>query len=299
MAGLMMAACPQAGAQGFGLSVTASAASMLASNSLTYTINVTNLTGFALADAQVTNQLPASVQPLSVTYSQGSYTTSGSVVVFDLGEFTSSGFAQLSLTVQPTAAGSITNTVTVSSINVINTASTNVVVLVTNGVADLGVSLTGPAQPVITNDWMSYGITVTNAGPSAAPNVILTNTLPPGVGYIGVSPASPAPGVAGSKSIFNLGTLAGGAFTNFVLSVQPTNAGSLLFSSSVFSAGVTDPNPANNLASTNITVTNYLSGCCWPSPTPGKMLISKMGWKNSPFHCQTPAPVTFRLPGWS
>ena len=261
----LLAVCPQTGAQGqgFGFSVTASTASMLVSNSLTYTINVTNLTDFFLQDALVTNQLPASVQALSITASQGSSTVNGSVVVFDLGQFPSDppGIALLTLTVQPTATGLITNTVTVTSITVTNTASTNVVVLVTNAavtLADLGVAMTGPAQPVITNDWMTFGITVTNAGPDAALNVILTNTLPPGVGYIGVSPASPVPGITGSNVIFNLGTMASGAFINFLLTVQPTNAGVLMFSASIGSA-VLDTNLANNLASTNITVTNYLS----------------------------------------
>jgi uncharacterized repeat protein (TIGR01451 family) len=257
----LMATCPRAGAQGFGLSVTASATSIVVSNSLTYTINVTNLTTLPLTDAQVTNLLPASVQFVSASPGQGSYTTSGSVVVFDLGAFSYPGFAQMTLTVQPTAAGFITNLVTVSSITVTNTASTNLVVLVTNAVtlADLGVAMTGPAPPVITNDWITFGVTVTNAGPDAAPNVILTNTLPPGVGYISVSPASPAPSVTGSNVIFNLGALASGAFTNFLLTVQPTNSGVLQFSSFVSSAGVTDTNSANNSASTNITVTNYLS----------------------------------------
>jgi uncharacterized repeat protein (TIGR01451 family) len=258
----LTAACPQARAQGFGLSVTPSATSMLVSNSLTYTINVTNLTFLPLTDMQVTNLLPASVQILSTNASQGIVTVSSNTVVFDLGPVTYPGFAQLTLTVEPTATGSITNTVTVASVTVTNTATTNVVVLVTNIVilADLSVAMTGPAQPVITNDWMTYGVTVTNAGPDAAPNVMLTNTLPPGVGYLGVSPASPAPSVAGSNVIFNLGTLASGAFVNLLLTVQPTNAGVLLFSSSVNSAGATDPDPANNSAGTNIAVTNYLSG---------------------------------------
>jgi uncharacterized repeat protein (TIGR01451 family) len=258
----LMAACARVGAQGFGLSVTASANSILVNSPLTYTINVTNLTTLPLTDAQVTNLLPASVQFVSANPGPGSYTTNGSVVVFDLGAFTINGIAQLTLTVQPTATGFITNMVTVASITVTNTAFTNVVVQVTNAVtqADLGVAITGPAQPVITNDWMTYGVTVTNAGPNAAPNVMLTNTLPPGVGFKSVSPASPAPSIVGSNIVFNLGTLASGAFTNFLLTVQPTNAGVLTFSSFVSSASVPDPNPANNSASTNITVTNYLSG---------------------------------------
>jgi len=263
----LMTTCPRAGAQqGFGLSVTPSANSILVSNFLTYTINVTNLNR-TLTTAFVTNQLPSSVQFQSATPS-GSYTNNGSVVVFNLGAyFGGSGFLNgqsvvLTLTAQPTVAGFITNMVTVSSFDVTNTAATNVVVQVTNELAqaaDLAVSMISPAQPVITNDWMTFGVAVTNAGPNAAPNVTLTNTLPPGVGFKGVSPASPAPSIQGSNVIFNLGTMASGAFTNFLLTVQPTNAGTLTFTSFVYSAGVADPNLTNNSASTNITVTNYLS----------------------------------------
>ena len=60
--------------------------------------------------------------------------------------------------------------------------------------------------------------------------------------------------------IFNLGTLTNGSFANLQFTVEPTNAGMLLFSASVGSSGVTDPNTTNNFASTNIAVTNYLSG---------------------------------------
>lgn len=265
----LMAASPRAGAQGFGFSVTPSAASMLVSNSLTYTINVTNLNN-TLTTTFVTNLLPSSVQFQSASPT-GIYTNNGSVVIFNLGAyFGGVGFQNgqsvvLTLTVQPTAAGLVTNAVTVTSfeLNPTNNASTNVVVQVTNApaiTADLGVTMTGSAQPVITNDWMTYGVAVTNAGPNAAPNVILTNTLPTGVGFKSVSPASLVPSIVGSNVIFNLGTLASGAFTNFVLTVQPTNAGVLLFSSFVNSTGVTDPNLTNNSASTNITVTGYLSG---------------------------------------
>ena len=48
--------------------------------------------------------------------------------------------------------------------------------------------MTGPVQAVITNDLMTYGVTVTNLGPNAAPNVMLTNTVPRGV--IPISPAA-------------------------------------------------------------------------------------------------------------
>ena len=266
LAGLM-AASPRASAQGFGLSLTSSSSSILLNNPLTFTINVTNLTGSLLADTIVTNALPTSApvlsnQVLSASANLVTYTNYGSVVRFDLYQFASGGSAQLTVTAEPTAVGFITNTVTVASLyTTTNTASTNVVIQVTNSVvpqADLGVAITGPAQAVITNDWMTYGVMATNWGPSAATNVVLTNTLPPGVVLKSVSSESYT--VARSNLIFNLRTLANGGSTNFEFTIQPTNAGDLALFASIGSTNVLDLNPTNNSASTNITVISCLPG---------------------------------------
>jgi uncharacterized repeat protein (TIGR01451 family) len=128
---------------------------------------------------------------------------------------------------------------------------------VTNPViqADLGVAMTGPGQTVIANNLMTYSVTVTNLGPNAAPNVMFTNTLPPGV--IAISPTNQT---GGSNLIYNLGTLINSSYTNLQFTVKPTNVGVQLFSASVGAPGVLDTNTANNFAGTNITVTNYLPG---------------------------------------
>jgi uncharacterized repeat protein (TIGR01451 family) len=253
----------RARAQGFSLSVGVSTNSFAVSNSVVYTINVTNLTGFLLTDAVVTNLFSTSVQFLTASESQGSPpTTNSNTAVFDLAAFAAGGIVQLSLTVEPTTAGFITNTVTVATPDQTNTASTNVVIETTNIItqADLGVAIAGPAQAVITNDVTSYGVSVTNLGPSTAANVMLTNTLPPGVILIGVLPTNQAYSVANSNLIFNLGTLTNGGSSNLQFTVQPTNAGPLIFSASVGAAGILDTNTTNNSASTNITVISYLPG---------------------------------------
>jgi uncharacterized repeat protein (TIGR01451 family) len=123
--------------------------------------------------------------------------------------------------------------------------------------ADLGVTLTGPAQPTnIVNDLVAFAVTATNAGPDDAPNVFLTNTFPPGA--ILVSPANQI--YSGGNLIFSLGTLVAGGSTNFQFTIQPTNAGVLNFSASIGAAGSLDTNSANNSASENIVVTNYFPG---------------------------------------
>jgi uncharacterized repeat protein (TIGR01451 family) len=247
----------------FGLSVTNSASSILVSNSLTYTITVTNLGG-DLLDTVVSNTLSSSFQFVSATPSLGgSVATNGNVVVFDLGIFDLGGVAQMTLTVQPTAAGFITNLVIVASTFVTNNAVTNVVTQVTNTIspqADLGVAITVPTTAIIANDFMAYGVSVTNSGPNSAPNVFLTNTLPAGVILKSVLPANQTYTVASSNLIFNLGTLNSNAVSNLQFTIQPTNAGALNFFASVGAAGVVDTNTANNSASNSFIVINYLPG---------------------------------------
>jgi len=258
----LMAASPRAGAQ-FVLSVTSSASSILVGNSLTYTINMTNLTAGS-SYVFVTNTFPAAAQLLgaSITFlplGSGNIITNANGFSF-LIMLASGAPAQMTVLAAPTQAGFFTNMVTVFVSGVTN-FTTNVVIQVTNSVvpqADLGVAITGPAQAVITNDWMTYGVMATNLGPSVATNVVLTNTLPPGVVLKGVSSQSYT--VANRNLIFHLRTLANGGSTNFQFTIQPTNAGVLTLFASIGSTNVLDPNLTNNSASTNITVTNYLSG---------------------------------------
>ena len=235
--GLMVAAT-RVEAQGFGLSITASANPAFVNSSLTYTILVTNSTGLILADTLVTNTLVGSFQNLSATNSQGINTINGNVVVFDLGSFSINGIARLTVTVQATAGGTIADVVQVASPVPVFTASTNILTAVTNApqtLADLAVAMTGPSVQVFANDWMVYGVNVTNLGPASVPGVFLTNTLPTGVGFKSVSPSNHSYTVSlqNSNVIFNLGTLTNGAFANFLLTVQPTNAGVLPFVSVV------------------------------------------------------------------
>lgn len=243
----------------FGLSVTSSASSLLVSNSLTYTITVTNQVGF-LQDVNVSNTLPVSVQFVSANPGPGvTVTNYGSVTVFDIKGFDYPTLAQMTLTVRPTAVGFITNLVTVSAPIVTNTAATNIVTQITNITvnADLGVAITVPSVPVIVNDLTAYGIRVTNSGPDAVPGVVLTNTLPPGLILKSVSPTSPAYTKVGSNLVFNLGTLTNGGSKSFQLTIQPTNAAVLNFFASATAPNLLDPNLTNNTASNSLDVIDY------------------------------------------
>jgi uncharacterized repeat protein (TIGR01451 family) len=250
-------------------------------SNLTYTINLTN-TGAALPYIYLTNTLDVHSTLVSATItdtsSAGIITTNGNVVAFsipfDLGEI-----AQMTVIVQPTAAGLITNTVTLAfstitnfSTNIINTVFTNAI-----PVADLAVGMTGPSSQVFSNDYMVYGVNVTNLGPDTAPGIFLTNTLPTNVVYKSVSPAHTRLGI-GTNVVFSLGTLASGAFTNLYLTVQPTSAGVMPFASFVNSSRVTDTNLANNSASINVGVSNFFSGQLTAYTNSGQVPNGQVGY---------------------
>jgi uncharacterized repeat protein (TIGR01451 family) len=269
--GLMVASI-RAEAQGFGISVTSSTNVIAVSNSLTYTINVTNLTGETL-EVFVTNTFPATAQLLGASITPGLAITVTNANGFSFNNITLDPSVPVSLiqtmtvTAEPTQGGLFTNTVVVAIFGVTNITAYLGTQVTTNAAvlpqADLAVAITGPPSAVYTNDWMVYGVSVTNLGPDTEPNVFLTNTLPTGVGFKSVSPSNKTftISIQSSNVIFNLGTLTNGAFRNFLLTVQPTNAGVLPFVSVVSTNNsVLDPDLTNNLASNNIPVLSYPAG---------------------------------------
>jgi uncharacterized repeat protein (TIGR01451 family) len=263
LAWVLMMITPRAGAQSIGLFAAPSTSSIEISNSITYTIIVTN-TSQAQETIWVTNTFFEPVQFISDVPAQGSVTNTTNSFTFFLGAVDVGTFNEMTLTVEPAALGVLSNTIVVNSetgiTNVI--ATTNLVVsVITTNQADLGVSLSGLPPVAYTNDWVTYTMSVTNAGPAAAPNVFLTNTIPTNEVVLEyVSPSNEVPEAINSNLIFNLGTLAAGAFTNLQITVEPTNSGAISFTASVGSTTETDPNAANNVFSTNLTVTNFLAG---------------------------------------
>ena len=251
----LMVLAARAEGQGIFLSATGSPGSLRVSNSLTYTINVTNNLVF-LSSAVVSNLFPATVRFVSATPGTGvTFATNANGGAFSISGFNVGTAVQMTLTVQPTAAGSLTNWMRFYSPNVTNAPSARVVTQVTNAVppqADLGVAIAVPTTAILVNDWMTYSVSVTNRGPDAAPGAVLTNRLPSGVilksAYVVVS----------NTVFLSLGTLSRGAVTNFQFTLQPTNAGALVFFASVGASGVTDPNAANNRATNSLIVSNDL-----------------------------------------
>ena len=85
---------------------------------LVFSLRVTNLGPATAGSVTVTDALPASVALILASSSQGTYSVDGSLVSFDLGPLTNGAIANVSIAVEPTLSGSITNRAWVSTANV-------------------------------------------------------------------------------------------------------------------------------------------------------------------------------------
>lgn len=257
-------------AAGIGLSAAASTNQIVAGNQITYTVNVTNLTGLTVVSTYVTNLFSGSATLISATNSLGTspfanpITTVGGAVLFRLDDLTNNASAVLTAVVTPSGAGGFTNTVTGYALTTFGTNATsqptNVVVQVYSGRSDLAVGVALPAASVLVNDLAEVQLTVANAGPNAASGVVLSNTIPSGLVPVGISPASLSGLLTNGNLVVNFGSIASGSSTQIFLFIQPTNSGSFPITASVSATTVLDTNLLNNVVTNTISVgTNLVS----------------------------------------
>ncbi len=114
--------------------------------------------------------------------------------------------------------------------------------------ADLEVTQTAAPDPVMAGSPLTYQITVTNHGQSAATGVMLTDTLPFAV-ILASATSSAGPGACSGTSLIicNLGNLANGGTATVTIVVTPTAVGTATNTAGVTSSNV-DQVTANNTA---------------------------------------------------
>jgi uncharacterized repeat protein (TIGR01451 family) len=136
--------------------------------------------------------------------------------------------------------------------------------------ADLSISIADSPDPVAATAPLTYTITVSNAGPSAATDVSVTDQMPTGV-TLDSATASQGSCNPGSTVVCALGTINSGAWATVTIVVTPLTAGTLSNTASVTNTSG-DPVPANNSATATTTVN---SASPTPQATPAAMLISE------------------------
>ncbi|HSH02853.1 MAG TPA: TadE/TadG family type IV pilus assembly protein [Anaerolineae bacterium] len=218
-----------------------------------YILTITNIGAIKATNVVITDVIPAELTVLGTTHTSGvnSCLTNGNTVTCDIDYVLTSDSHEINIEVLPTLGGgdaiTITNTALVSSqsfdVNLDNntsTISTTVVPIPTE--ADLSVSKSSSNNPIIIDTDFSYSISVFNYGLAAAPNVVVTDTLPAGVTYQGsVPPAACTYSIGTNTAICNLGNLARDEAGSVLLNV--TAPGTTGFITNTVSVGSDAPDP--------------------------------------------------------
>jgi uncharacterized repeat protein (TIGR01451 family) len=120
--------------------------------------------------------------------------------------------------------------------------------------ADLGIHLAGSPDPVPQGGVLTYALSVANAGPDAAEQVVVTDLLPNGVTFFA---ASPSQGTCSGTSpvVCDLGSLQPGDEASISIDVRADSPGLVTDAATVASA-TPDPNLADNQASVTTTIAN-------------------------------------------
>ena len=217
---------------------------------VTYSITVTNQGPNAATGVTVTNRLPARISLVGVSASQGS--CQSQPLVCQLGTVGVGGQATITISGIPL----FSPFVTVNSASVLGALPdpdlsnnsvkvfTEVTVPASGPVADLSLVKNDDPDPATIGVPFTYIVTVTNNGPDTAPNVILTDALPPSVS-LGSATVTQGTCTGFRELICQLGSLPPESEATLTISAISSAAGDLTNESQVTSSA-RDPDISNN-----------------------------------------------------
>ncbi|MGH2595871.1 MAG: DUF7507 domain-containing protein [Actinomycetota bacterium] len=234
-------------------------ASVTAGTSTTYTITLSN-TGPSTepAGVVVSDPIPAgtsgSESEPDCAIAAGTFTCTTTAPIAPGGSVS----YQLTLNVPAGyAPPTLANTATITFTPIADTDPTDDSATDTDAVttaADLAITKTDAPDPVVAGNDVTYTLTVSNAGPSDASGVLVTDTLPGSVTFVSATSSQGSCAQAAGVVTCPLGTIANGGTATITVVVTTTIDG-LITDTAVVSASTPDPAPADNTASQSTTVT--------------------------------------------
>ena len=222
---------------------------VLAGQTVTYTITVTNIGPDASTPVTLTDSLPAGVTLVATSTSQGS--CSGTITITCiLGILDSGATSTTTIVIETGSPGTLVNIATVTSADfdtnpANNTATSSTAVSPT----DLIITKSEPAEFVRQGDGITFTLTVTNIGSATATNVIISDNLPSEITYASSTPSGIC-SLTGEMVICNLGTLEVGASLTVLIHAVAGEFAGFFTNTATVSADNPESDSSNNSTST-------------------------------------------------
>jgi uncharacterized repeat protein (TIGR01451 family) len=233
-------------------------ASVNASSTITYTLSVSNAGPNTASNVSVSDTLPGGVTLVSAGGS-GWTCVGTTTVTCTLASLAVGGAPNIVISVTGPAEGTtLANSASVSSQtsdpNMTNNTSATVQTAVVPR-ADLSITKTGPASANASNT-ITYTLSVSNAGPSTASAVSVSDTLPAGATLLSASGSGWS--CSGASTVTcTLASLAVGAASDIVIALTAPAVGGAISNQASVSSAISDANTGNN---TSATVQTIVSG---------------------------------------
>ena len=245
-------------------------AAAIAGTDITYDLSITNGGPSTATGVVIEDVVPAGVTILSVSGSDGATCNAGTPgdpflpTTCSFGNLAPSASRTMTIEVHvlPGTLGVIHNDARVSSEVFDDDLSDNLATVATDvsGEADLSIVKVDTPDPVLAGDPLTFTMTVSNAGPSTAYDVKITDTLPAGTTFASGEDGNGATVCAliqPNVVVCDLGTMGPGTsvIVYLTVDVDPSlDPGTILTNTATVSSSTTDPDPSNNTATSQTAV---------------------------------------------
>jgi uncharacterized repeat protein (TIGR01451 family) len=220
-------------------------------DTIIFTVHLTN-NGFSNATGvQVTDLLPAGLTLISAAPGQGSYNSTAGL--WTVGSLANGAQVNLILLARVVSPNPQTNTATISAADQFdpNPGNNSGSATATPRRADLAVAKTVDDPTPNVGDTVTFTITLSNAGPDTATNVLLNDQLPAGLSLLS---AAPSQGTYNSSTgVWTVGDVATSAAVQLRLTARVDTPNALANTATIGHSDQFDPNTSNNSASASET----------------------------------------------
>ena len=224
---------------------------------LTYNLTVTNNSPTKATGVTLTNELPSGLKDVSITSSKGGTTENNNgIVTAELGNLNTSESATVTINATSIAAGTFSNTASVTSKEADLESANNTLTQRTRvnsknpDPADLELIQTVDNPNPNVGEQVNITLALTNKGAGIASSINITSLLPPGLNFVSATPEQGR--YDNSKGVWDVGNMKDNLTRTLKITAIVTAPNSTTNIAAVTAVNEPDPNPLNNQASLTI-----------------------------------------------